>query len=122
MQWLLLKPPEQWQSDNNIEGQIAVLNILEVFLRDLLVYQNTKQQSLLTNYDQLDVIQNFCEKLSDARLEKMIEEVNKCKPMIYQNVQVKLIFTTLSLRFSNLMRGKKLPIPDRIRGSICRLM
>lgn len=106
----IIKTAEQWQSDNNIEGQIAVLNILEVFLRDLLVFRNTKKQSLLTNYDQLDVIQNFCDKLSDARLEEMIEEVNKCKPMIYQNVQVKLIFTTLSLRFSNLMRGKDLPI------------
>lgn len=100
-----------WQSDRNLEGQIALLNVMEVFLRDLLVYKSTKNVSLVTNADQVDVIQSFCDKLSDARLEEMIEEVNHCKPMIYQNVQPKLIFTTLSLRFSNLIRGLNTEIP-----------
>ncbi len=102
----IIEIAQQWQKDKNIEGQIAILNILEVFIRDLMVYRATENRSLLTNYDQLEVIENFCSKLDEARLEDMIAEVNKCKPMIYQNVQAKLIYTTLSLRFSNLMRGK----------------
>lgn len=96
---------QSWQSDRNLEGQIALLNVMEVFLRDLLVYQNTKNTKLITNADQIKVIQNFCEKLTDARLEEMIEQINDSKPLIYQNVQAKLVFTTLALRFSNLMRG-----------------
>lgn len=95
---------QDWQSGQNLEGQIAVLNIMEVFLRDLLVYRSTQQKKLVTNADQIEVIQKFCERLSEARLEEMIAEVNKCKPMIYQNVQPKLIFTSLAFRFSNLMR------------------
>jgi len=104
---------QDWQSDLNIEGQIAVLNVMEVFLRDLLVYRSTKKESLVTNADQIDVIKNFCETLSEARLEAMIEQVNKCKPMIYQNVQPKLIFTALAFRISNLMRDVDTPISNQ---------
>jgi DNA polymerase-3 subunit delta' len=83
-----------------------------VFLRDLLVYRSTENSSLITNAGQLEVIKKFCKTLSDARLEEMIEEVNRCKPMIYQNVQAKYVFTVLALRFSCLMRNLDLVIPD----------
>ncbi|HET6528365.1 MAG TPA: DNA polymerase III subunit delta' C-terminal domain-containing protein, partial [Balneolaceae bacterium] len=96
---------QNWQSQQNLEGQIAVLNVLEVFLRDLLVYRSTQNESLITNADQLKVIQKFCKTLGDARLEEMIEEINNYKPMIYQNVQPKLVFTALALRFSSLIRN-----------------
>lgn len=100
----ITKTAQDWQSEQNLEGQIAVLNVMEVFLRDLLVYRSTQEKKLVTNADQIEVIQKFCERLSEARLEDMIAEVNKCKPMIYQNVQPKLIFTSLAFRFSSLMR------------------
>ncbi len=101
----IIQTAQDWQSSQNLEGQIAVLNVMEVFLRDLLVYRSTQKKELVTNADQIDVIKKFCKTLSDARLEEMIEQVNGCKPMIYQNVQPKLIFTALALRFSNLMRN-----------------
>lgn len=96
---------QNWQNQQNLEGQIAVLNVMEVFLRDLLVYRATQKKELVTNADQIDVIQKFCSRLKEARLEDMISHLNECKPMIYQNVQPKLVFTTLALRFSNLMRN-----------------
>ncbi|WP_138429258.1 ATP-binding protein [Fodinibius saliphilus] len=96
---------QDWQSGQNLEGQIAILNVMEVFLRDLLVYRSTQKKELITNADQINVIQKFCDTLSDARLEDMIAQVNSCKPMIYQNVQPKLVFTSLALRFSSLMRN-----------------
>lgn len=107
----ITRTAQEWQSDNNIEGQIAILNIMEVFVRDLLVYRNTQTRALLTNSDREEVIANFCSKLKEARLEEMIDHINRCKPMIYQNVQPKLIYTALALRFSSLMRGKEAPIP-----------
>ena len=94
-----------WQNDMNLEGQIALLNVMEVFLRDLMVYRYTENPKLVTNADQTEVIHNFCQKLTEARLEDMIEQVNQCKPLIYQNVQARLVFTTLALRFSRLIRG-----------------
>lgn len=97
---------QDWQSGLNLEGQIAVLNVMEVFLRDLLVYRSTQKKELVTNADQLEVIQKFCETLSNARLQEMITQVNECKPMVYRHVQAKLIFTALAFRFSSLMRDK----------------
>jgi DNA polymerase-3 subunit delta' len=97
---------QDWQSGLNLEGQIAVLNVMEVFLRDLLVYRSTQKKELITNADQLEVIQKFCETLSNARLQEMITQVNECKPMVYRHVQAKLIFTALAFRFSSLMRDK----------------
>lgn len=104
---------QDWQSQKNIEGQIAVLNMMEVFLRDLLVYRSTRQKSLVTNANKINVIKDFCSTLSDARLEDMIAQVNNCKPFIYQNVQGKLVFTSLALRFSSLMRGRNPYISDK---------
>lgn len=96
---------QDWQSERNLEGQIALLNVMEVFIRDLMVYRSSQNSSLVTNADQVEVIKKFCETLGDARLEDMITEVNHCKPMMYQNVQPKLIYTALAFRFSSLMRG-----------------
>ena len=103
---------QNWQNDQTKEGQVAILNVLEVFLRDLLVYRSTENKELITNADQLEAIQKFCKTLGDARLQDMIQEVNKCKPMIYRNVQGKLVFTALALRFSSLMRDLDPEIPD----------
>lgn len=96
---------QDWQSERNLEGQIALLNVMEVFIRDLMVYRSSQNASLVTNADQVEVIKKFCETLGGARLEDMIEEVNHCKPLMYQNVQPKLIYTALAFRFSSLMRG-----------------
>jgi len=101
----LIKMIQNWQSDLNIEGQVALLNMLEMLLRDLLVYRSTENRELITNLDQLEVIKNFTAKMKDARLEDMIEEVNRCRPLIYRNVQFKLVFTALALRMHNLMKG-----------------
>ncbi len=103
---------QDWQNDQTKEGQVAILNVLEVFLRDLLVYRSTENKELITNADQLEAIQKFCKTLGDARLQDMIQEVKKCKPMIYRNVQGKLVFTALALRFSSLMRDLDPEIPD----------
>src|SRR5699024_5370039 len=59
----IVEVAKNWQGNRNLEGQIALLNVMEVFLRDLLVYQNTQNAKLITNADQVDVIQNFCAKL-----------------------------------------------------------
>lgn len=104
---------QDWQSQQNLEGQTAILNILEVFIRDLMIYRSTQNEKLVTNADQIDVIRKFCSTLKDARLEDMIEQTNSFKPMIYQNVQPKLIFSVLALRFSSLMRGNEPEISDR---------
>lgn len=96
---------QDWQSSNNIEGLIALTNLIEMYIRDLMVYRETQNKSFITNIDQLESIQKFVGALEDARLEEMINHLDSYRPALRQNVNPKLIFIVLSLRFSNLMRG-----------------
>ena len=103
---------KSWHNDHNIEGQITILNVLETFLRDLLVYRDTQEESLITNIGQVDTIKKFCKSLEEARLEEMINQTNSFRPMLYQYVQPKIIFTVLAMRFSSLMRNLDPEIPS----------
>lgn len=96
---------QEWQSKLNTENQIALCNTIEVMLRDLMVFRETKNGDLVTNIDQLDVIRKFCESLENARIQEMIEHLQNLKGLLYQNVQLKLILAVLAFRFSFLMRG-----------------
>ena len=55
----LSKISQDWQSSNNIEGMIAITNLLEMYVRDLIVFKETGNQKLITNVDQLDSIKKF---------------------------------------------------------------
>lgn len=96
---------QDWQSSNNIEGMIAITNLLEMYIRDLIVYKETENEKLVTNVDQIDSIKKFVDALSEAKLEKMLTHIDECRPMLRQNVSPKLMFVVLSFRFSALMRG-----------------
>src|SRR5699024_2222600 len=109
----LTRMAKNWQGQYNIERQMILLNVMEMLLRDILVYQNTRERELVTNLDQIDTIIRFCESLQDPRLDTMIEQVNSFRPLLNQHVQPKLIFTVLSLRFSFLMHNQDLPIPSK---------
>jgi DNA polymerase-3 subunit delta' len=96
---------QDWQSSNNIEGLIAITNLIEMYIRDLMVYRETENKKFITNIDQLDSIQKFVKALDDARLEEMITHLDDFRPALRQNVNPKLIFIVLALRYSTLMRG-----------------
>ncbi|PKD44363.1 ATP-binding protein [Rhodohalobacter barkolensis] len=101
----LLKIVNEWNSKLNTENQIAVCNSLEQFLRDILVYREQKSTQLVTNVDQIEVIKKFTATMKDARIIEMIEHLQSLKQLLYQNVQLKYIYTALSMRFTALMRG-----------------
>ncbi|XWN37943.1 MAG: DNA polymerase III subunit delta' C-terminal domain-containing protein [Balneola sp.] len=101
----LTKLSQDWQSSNNIEGLISITNLLEMYIRDLIVFKETENEKLVTNVDQIDSIKKFVKALSEAKLEKMLTHIDECRPMLRQNVSPKLIFVILSFRFSALMRG-----------------
>lgn len=101
----LLDLINDWNKKLNKENQIALCNTIEQLLRDIIVYRETQNKNLITNIDQLDVIENFCSAMTEARLEEMIHHLQELKGLLYQNVQFKYIGTALSLRFSRLMRG-----------------
>lgn len=102
----LLALIQNWNSSLNTESQIALCNTMEMLLRDMAIFRETGNRELVVNADQADVIEKFCNTMKDARLTDMIEHLQHLKSLLYQNVQFKLIFTSLSFRYANLMRGK----------------
>lgn len=96
---------QDWQKAHNIEGLIALTNLIEMYIRDLMVYRETQNKKFVTNIDQLESIQKFVKALNDARLEEMIDHLDEFRPALQQYVNPKLIFIVLALRFSTLMRG-----------------
>lgn len=101
---------QHWSRSLNRENQIALCNALELLLRDLYVYNETKKTTLITNSDQMEFIEKFCKTITNARIDQMIEHLQHLKELLYQNVQMKYIFTSLSFRFFYLMRGLEPPI------------
>lgn len=108
----ILELINNWSKRLNRESQIALCNTLEQFLRDILVFRESNQTSLVTNIDQINIIRKFCTTMVDADIEEMIEHLQRLKVLLYQNVQLKYIFSVLSLRYASLMRGEK-PEIDR---------
>lgn len=106
------KIAQDWQSAFNIEGLISLTNLMEMYLRDLMVYRETQNEKLIVNIDQIDSIKKFVGALKDAKLEEMISEIDATRPMLRQNVSPKLLLTVLALRFSTLMRGLDPFIPE----------
>lgn len=108
----LLSIINEWNRKLNTENQIAVCNSLEKFLRDILVYRERRDTDLITNVDQIEVIKKFTSSMQDARIIEMIDHLQNLKQLLYQNVQLKYIFSVLSIRFSSLMRGLEPVISD----------
>ncbi|GAB5408673.1 MAG: DNA polymerase III subunit delta' [Balneolaceae bacterium] len=106
------KITQDWQSSFNIEGLISLTNLMEMYLRDLMVYRETNNEKLIANIDQIESIKKFVGALKKARLEEMITEIDATRPMLRQNVSPKLLLTVLALRFSTLMRGLDPYIPQ----------
>lgn len=101
-----------WVDENNTEGQIVILNLLEVFLKDIMVYMHTSNESLLVNSDQIEVISKFVQSMGNAQVELMIDQIDASRVMLRQNVAGKYIFTVLAIRFGYLMRGNETLISE----------
>ncbi len=101
----ILDISQKWQTEYNKEGQLAIINMIEMFLRDIALYSAGADESLITNSDRIDVIRKFCSSLKDARIENMLETLQEARSLLSQNVQPRLLFTVMANRFSAWMRG-----------------
>ena len=95
-----------WNKNQTREGQIAILNTMEVFIHDLLTYRETGNSRWITNFDQIEAIEKFVDNIPEARLTEMISTIHELRPNLQQYVQAKIIFTVLGIRFFYLMRDK----------------
>ena len=96
---------QSWTSKHNIEGLIQLIELMETFLRDLIVYQHGKNTDSLIHADALETIQNILKHVQEADFEQMISLLHTLKKELAQNVNPKLLFTVLALNYARLMRG-----------------
>ena len=106
----IIQISDNWSDTMNSDGHLALLDMLETFMRDLMLFQAGANEESISNVDQLDVIQKFCKSLEKARLEDMIAQTAEARKLILQNVQSRFIYTVMAIRFSYLMRGLSTPV------------
>lgn len=102
----------KWSTQHHSEGQLQILNLLEIFLRDLLLFRATGDETRITNLDQKDVVAKFVGSLQNARIEEMITEILQGRQLYATNVNSKIWLTVLALRYGALMRGNDTTITD----------
>ncbi len=107
----ILEIGQKWHMECNKEGHLAIINMIETFLRDIALYSAGVDASLITNNDKIDVIANFCTHLKDARIDDMIETLEEVRTLLTQNIQPRLLYTVLANRFAAWMRGAESPVP-----------
>ena len=95
-----------WTSTRNTEGLIQIIELLESFLRDLVVYAHTKNTGSLIHEDEVQTIKNIVLNLKGADYHTMIDLLAPIYAELKQNVQPKLLLTVLAFNFSRLLRGQ----------------
>jgi len=100
-----------WTSTLNTEGLIQLIELLESFLRDLIVYSHTQSTESLIHEDEVETIKNIVLNLKEADYHAMIDILAPVYTELRQNVQPKLLLTVLAFNFSTLLRGQGQSIP-----------
>ncbi len=97
---------QNWTSTRNTEGLIQIVELLESFLRDLVVYTHTQNTESLIHEDEVETIKNIVLNLKEADYHAMIDLLAPIYAELRQNVQPKLLLTVLAFNFSILLRGQ----------------
>lgn len=109
----LYKMIGEWHKKKSREAQLLLCQSMQRLTRDILVQQETQAAGLLVHPDQQETIAKMTENLPDARFEEIYRQLDEAQTLLARNVQFKLLFTTLAIRFGYLLRGEDPPIPDR---------
>ncbi|MEX1211490.1 MAG: hypothetical protein WEA36_01460 [Balneolaceae bacterium] len=109
----LFKMIGDWHTKRNREGQLLLCRSMQRLIRDILVQRETQSASLLAHPDQQQTLENMTANLPDARFEEIFHQLDEAQTLLAQNIQFKLLFTTLAIRFGYLLRGEDAPISNR---------
>ncbi|MGM0506269.1 MAG: ATP-binding protein [Bacteroidota bacterium] len=110
---LLHKMIGGWHTKKNREGHLLLCRSMQRLIRDILVQRETQSAELLAHPEQQETIARMTENLPDARFEEIFRQLDEAQTLLARNVQFKLLFTTLAIRFGYLLRGEDSPIPER---------
>jgi DNA polymerase-3 subunit delta' len=85
-----------------------LLKLLAYWFRDAMIYRETdgKNQEMLINADQHEVINNFTKSFPDADLCSAVTEIEKSLELMNRNVQINLILIVLLNRLRGYLKRK----------------
>lgn len=109
----LFRQVETWHKSKNREAQLLLCQSMQRLVRDILVYRETGNSSLLVQSDARETLASMSQNLPDARFEEIFHHLEEAQHLLGRNIQFKLLFTSLAIRFGYLLRGEDPPIPDR---------
>jgi DNA polymerase III subunit delta' len=75
------------------------------WLRDVMLYRNLADTSLIVNIDQMDAVERFSKNLPEASIDRMVEIVDEAADLIERNINLKLVFIVLTRSLGRAMRG-----------------
>jgi DNA polymerase III subunit delta' len=84
----------------------TLLVLLQMWIRDLIRYRATGDESGITNVDQMKAITDFCSGVPDADLEGMVLLVEEAHGLVERNVSLPLLLVVLSERLRRAMHGQ----------------
>jgi DNA polymerase-3 subunit delta' len=108
----IVRITDHWVNQYHSEDMIQLLNVMEVFLRDIYLWMEAKTTTLVINQDLMNIIVKFSEHLNKARITEMMDQVGHLKGNLTFNVNIRISLVVLALRFSRLMRGMDPIISD----------
>ncbi len=89
----------------------GLLILMLSWVRDLMLYKITGDDTMLVNIDQVETIKRFCERIPGAEIETMVSLIEEAIELIGRNVQNNLILMVLSDSLFQAMKGK---LADRL--------
>ena len=85
----------------------AAMNLLLLWIRDLLLHKELGQAAPIVNVDQGDTIARFCARLPDADFDAMARAVEDAVGLLERNVRADFLLQNLAFVFHGAIRGKR---------------
>ncbi len=85
----------------------GLLGLMLSWIRDLMLFTVTGEETLLINIDQVKSIRRFCEHVPDANVAAMTALVEQAIDMIGRNVNIPLALIVLSDALYRAMKGQE---------------
>ena len=85
---------------NSKEDQYELLNILLLYIRDIIVYKELNQSELIVNFDKIDKIKDISRGMSYKKLNNMLKYIKEARMSFNSNTNYSMTISVLLMGFA----------------------
>lgn len=85
---------------NSKEDQYELLNILLLYIRDIMVYKELNQSELIVNFDKIDKIKDISRGMSYKKLNNMLKYIKEARMSFNSNTNYSMTISVLLMGFA----------------------